>query len=274
VRYIFGQLVLLIFISSFLVGCEVALPTAQGTQPDDLNLPASQPGDISQPTPQDETPTSTPTIVWFPPTSTPTPFPTQELVPTPEMRPGVGAVILTDDFSTANSWSLGTSGEGRAALSKNELTLAIGPTAAKDYILSLRQEPQLSDFYAEITASPSLCRGGDEYGLLVRAASTQDYYRFALTCNGQARVDRIIQNNTTSPQPWVDGAVPPGAPSTSRIAVWAVGREMRFFVNDEYVFTINDPLLPQGSLGVFARSVNDNAVTINFSNLIIREVTP
>lgn len=154
------------------------------------------------------------------------------------------------------------------------MTLAIGPSASKDYILSLREEPVLGDFYAEITASPSLCRGSDEYGLLVRAASSTDYYRFALSCSGQARLDRIIQNQTTSPQPWVEGVVPPGAPNSYRLAVWAAGREMRFFVNEEYLFTVSDPLLPSGTIGVFARSVNENAVTINFSNLIIYDIIP
>jgi hypothetical protein len=47
---------------------------------------------------------------------------------------------------------------------------------------------------------------------------------------------------------------------------------MRFFVNDEYQFTINDPMLPSGSVGVFARSRGENAVTVNFSELVIREI--
>lgn len=217
-------------------------------------------------------PAPTATIVWFPPTPTPSPFPTQVITPTPEMRPGLGQVILTDDFSDPSAWMLNSAGDTRAALSRGELTLAIAPTTSRDYIISLREEPLLSDFYMEITASLSMCRGEDEYGILIRAGSPQDYYRLALRCSSQARLDRIIQGQTTSPQPWVlSGAVPPGAPGFSRIAVWAVGKEMRFFVNNEYLFTVSDPMLSQGSLGVFARSVGENAVTINFSDLIVRE---
>jgi hypothetical protein len=269
------RLILLIIYSAFISGCTALSFADPGTGVEEAGSPNQELEETASMAVLEEIPTPTPTIVWFPPTATPTPFSTLAPQPTPEMRPGLGAVILEDDFSTATAWSLGSTGQARAALSKNELTLAIAPTVEKDYILSLREEPQLSDFYAEITASPSMCRGDDEYGLLVRAASSQDYYRLALTCSGKTRLDRIIKNQTTSPQPWVEtGAVPPGAPSTSRLAVWAVGKEMRFFVNDEYLFTVNDSLLPRGGLGVFARSVNDNAVTINFSNLIIKEVTP
>jgi hypothetical protein len=70
----------------------------------------------------------------------------------------------------------------------------------------------------------------------------------------------------------LSGAVPPGAPSISRLAVWVKGKEMRFFVNEEYQFTVSDPMLPEGTIGVFARSAGDNAVTINYSELVIRSI--
>jgi hypothetical protein len=47
---------------------------------------------------------------------------------------------------------------------------------------------------------------------------------------------------------------------------------MRFFVNDEYQFTVSDPLLPAGSLGVFARSAGDMDVTVSFTDLIVRDI--
>ncbi|HEX9617035.1 MAG TPA: hypothetical protein VGA03_06430 [Anaerolineales bacterium] len=217
------------------------------------------------------TPTPTPTIVWFPPTATPTPFPTPQVTPTPDYRPGLGEILLTDDFSSGEAWSLGRTSAGGAALGKNELTIALSEPGA--YVASLREAPVLRDFYLEITASPSLCRSADEYGLLLRASSLRDFYRFSLSCDGQVRLDRLVNGTASSPQPWtLSGAFPPGAPSISRLAIWAKEKEMRFFVNEEYQFTVSDPMLPSGSIGVFARSAGDNAVTINFSELIIREI--
>jgi hypothetical protein len=64
----------------------------------------------------------------------------------------------------------------------------------------------------------------------------------------------------------------PGAPNTARLGVWVVGKEMRFFANDLYLFTVNDSTIPAGALGVFARAAGDLAVTVNFSQLIVREV--
>jgi len=47
---------------------------------------------------------------------------------------------------------------------------------------------------------------------------------------------------------------------------------MRFFVNDQYQFTVSDPLLPGGNLGVFARSGGEMDVTVSFTDLIVRDI--
>jgi len=187
------------------------------------------------------------------------------------MRPGLGVTLLQDDFSQADHWLLSDAVTGRVALGKHELTLAIA--SEKLYLYSLRDQPVLTDFYLEITASPTLCRGADEYGLLLRVSPALDFYRFSLSCDGRARLDRVYHNQASSPQPWMEsGAVPPGAPSISRLGVWAVGKEMRFFANDQYLFTVKDPLLEAGAVGVFARSTGEGALTVSFSDLVVRRV--
>jgi len=239
-------------------------------------LSACMPGEILSPvfentlTPT-QTSTPTATVEWFPATATPTMVPTFPMTPTPEYHPDMGEVLLSDDFSDPGSWTLGQTSSGNIALGINELTIAIAEPKAYDY--SVRQEPILGDFYLEITTSPTLCQGEDQYGILLRMSSPGDFYRYALSCDGRVRLDRIVQGTATSPQPWTNsGAVPPGAPITSRLGVWARGNEMRFFINDQYQFTVTDPLLQSGNLGVFARSMGETAVTVNFSDLIIRQL--
>jgi len=190
---------------------------------------------------------------------------------TPDYHPNLGEIILSDDFSAPGPWTLGKTSSGNIALGVNELTIAIAEPKAYDY--SLRQEPILGDFYLELTTSPTLCQGEDQYGILLRMASPGDFYRYSLSCDGRVRLDRIVQGAATSPQPWTkSGSVPPGAPITSRLGVWARGNEMRFFINDQYQFTVTDPLLQSGNLGVFARSMGETAVTVNFSDLVVRQI--
>jgi hypothetical protein len=215
--------------------------------------------------------TATPTIIWFPATPTFTPYPTLELLPTEDQRPPIGELIFEDDFTDSEDWLLTNSPVGSVALGNNELTIAIN--ASNTYFYSVRQDWLLTDFYLEITASPNMCRQMDEYGVLLRVTPAMDFYRFSLSCNGQVRLDRIYGGAASSPQPWMmSGAVPPGAPSTSRLGAWLSGDEMRFFVNDRYQFTVQDPLISSGGIGVFARSTVDWPTTINFSGLKIYSI--
>jgi len=218
------------------------------------------------------TETLTPTVVWFPSTPTHTPLPTVTvgLNSTAEAQPELGSIILSDDFDQAEFWTLGSLPAGNMALGVSELTLAV--SQERGYLFSQRLGIELSDYYLEITASPSICRGEDEYGVLIRISQSLDFFRFGLSCSGYARLDRFYQGQASSPQPpTLSGAVPPGAPSSSRLSILAKGKEMVFYANGERLFSVSDASLLSGGVGVFVRASGPDIVTVNFSNLVIYE---
>jgi hypothetical protein len=225
-------------------------------------------------TPLPPTSTSTATTVWFPSTATYTPLPTvtYSITPTLDTHPSYGNLLFTDDFSDQAQWNLGRSSAGNIALGKKEISLAINQP--RGYLSTLRQNTVLDDFYLEITASPSICRGKDEYGLLLRVSPSLDFFRFGLTCNGEARLDRILDGHASSLQPLImNGAIPPGAPSNSRLSVWAKGPRLLFYVNGEYLFSAQDTSLLVGGFGIFDRSSCEDIVTVNFSELVVYQVS-
>ncbi len=214
---------------------------------------------------------STPTIVWFPPTETPTPQLVVTQEPTPERKPGVANLELSDSFTSPSLWNPAVSEDAAVSLGNSRLTIAAqaGVSAYR-----VRQGPVLTNFYAEVTARPSLCRGSDEYGLLFRAPSNVAYYAFALSCNGTSRAERMRFTRSYplhTPVPSAD--VPLGAPGEVRIGVWVSGSEMRFFLNGRYQFSVTDNAYKAGAVGVFARSVGETPVTVLFSDLSVYDVT-
>ena len=237
------------------------------------------PAPVETPTPT-STGTSTPTIIWFPPTNTPTEFPTQTIVPTEEYHTGVGDLIFSDSFDSLAGtgttpqpklWDTSTSSWASATLNRNRLVLSItgqGPVS----LTSMRSQPALLDFYAEATVTVSLCSGKDQYGMVFRSASG-GYYRFVLSCEGQVRLDRASSGSLSSQMEWLtSGDAPDGAQSEVKIGVWALGSEMRFYLNDHYQFTKSD-LLPQaGSLGFFIYANKTTPVTVSFSDLKVYSV--
>jgi hypothetical protein len=238
-----------------------------------ISAPTTFPPLPSQTLTPSETPTAT--IVWFPPTATytPLPSPTPNLEPTENLQSDHGKLIFQDGFNQPELWMNGKMTSGSIAFGKGELSLGVSQT--EGYLYSLREATSIGDFFLEITASPSICRAGDEYGVLFRVSPALDFFRFGLNCQGEARLDRLISGTATSPQPpLLSGAVPPGAPSSSRLGIWASGKEMRFYVNDQYQFTVRDASLLSGGLGVFARASGEEAMSVNFSALEVYEVSP
>ena len=211
---------------------------------------------------------ATATIVWFPPSATPTLMAFPTYTGTPEMSPGIGGRTLRDDFSDEAVWDTAASENASAAIAKNRLALAVQPGY---YVSSMRRELPLSDFYAEITARPSLCRGEDNYGVIVRGVGSS-FYRFVLTCNGQIRGERISGGTRLPLQEPVPSGDAPRPPGEVRIGVWAVGNELRLFLNDRYQFSIVDPSFPIGAFGVFARSAGEEPVSVVFSDLEVYDV--
>ncbi len=212
----------------------------------------------------------TATTVWFPATPTPSPFPTPIVSPTADMRPGIGELLLEDDFSDPLFWPTSTDADGSAQVSNGRLSLVLNET--RSYLFSTRNSPTFRDFYAEITATTSFCRGEDEYGLLVRALDG-DHFRFALSCDGRAKVDRFHNGSLSRQAGWVSSrTIPSIAPGTSRLGVWAGGGQMHFFVNDIYLFSVTDSLLFRGAVGAYVHTSSDRDVSVSFSDLKVWQV--
>jgi hypothetical protein len=218
------------------------------------------------------TQTHTPTIAWFPPTVTPTRYIPPAQTPIQVGFPGLGSILFSDDFAQPELWSTETTPSASANMERNRLILSISGTAGV-YIMTTRRAPLLGDFYAVLTAHLHFCQQEDSYGILFRAMSVNDYYRFDLNCNGQVRLIRLRSGQLTVLQDWTaSGDVPAGAPGEVQIGVWMAGTEMRLFLNDRFQFAADDWLFASGTFGVFARSGAESPLMVSFTDLAVSSV--
>ncbi len=219
-----------------------------------------------------DTQTASPTIVWFPPTDTPTFITTQTLLSTQDQKPGLGDLLFTDIFDQPSMWTTSATAANGATVTRNQLLLSIsgqGPLT----IISLRTQPTLSDFYAEATVKLSLCGGKDQIGMVFRAALGNNYYRFVVSCDGQTRLERMVSDSLLPLNPWLTSSdAPIAAPSEVKLWIWAAGSEMRFFLNDHLQFTYRDTTLHSGTLGFFAYVNGAEPLTASFSDLSVYSV--
>lgn len=208
--------------------------------------------------------TATPTILWFPPTRTPTPLLCPTL--TPEIIPTLSGLIFREDFERPERWTAIAPPSAKFVFEKDHLILSLD--GRRLYAMLLRTEPVLSDFYVQVTVRLNLCRQKDAYGLLFRAASAGDYYRYILNCQGQARLERARGGQVLPLNEWqTSGDVPLGAPGEVKLGVWAREAEMRFFLNDRFQFAVRDILFRSGQVGLFVLSESGASLVVAFSEL-------
>lgn len=207
-------------------------------------------------------------IVWFPATETPALASRVTREPTPEQKPGVGELVIQDDMSSSTHWNAAGSGNAAATVSERGLTISAQPGGPG--VVSLHRSAVFGDMYMEVTARTNLCRDRDAYGIVFRAPNEVAHYRFVSVCDGTAAAERVSLGGPRVLQPPTASAdVPLGAPGEVRLGVWALGSELRFFLNDRYQFTVSDGNYPAGGVGVFVQARGQTPAVVTFSDLAI-----
>jgi hypothetical protein len=233
-----------------------------------------QPG-TPEPTPSitpSLTPSPTPTVEWFPATDTPTPPPSVVASPTVELLEGVGAVTFREEFNSLEEWIVPNTPRGEINLDRGQMNIIV--LEPQTYLTAIRESPDFDSFFAEIDVSTSLCQGKDEYGVIFRAAGPGNFYRYALSCDGKVRLDKLVGGTAVALQPWTPSAsVPQAAPSQATLGILAEDDQLTLFIDRTRQFSITDPELVQGTMGVYARSVSDTAVTVSFTRFVVRGLT-
>jgi hypothetical protein len=217
------------------------------------------------------TPYPTSTVEWFPATHTPTPPPSVVATPTVQLLEGVGSVAFREDFESLDEWMVPNTSRGEINLDRGQMNIII--LEPQTYLTAIRESPEFDSFYAEVEVSTSLCQGKDEYGVIFRAAGPANYYRYALSCDGEVRLEKLVGGSAVALQPWTPSAsVPPAAPSQTTLGILAEGDQLTLFIDQARQFSIADSELVRGTMGVYARSVSETAVTVSFSRFVVREL--
>lgn len=216
--------------------------------------------------------TPSPTIDWFPATPTPTRLPTPVFSPTPNTRPGIGELIYEDDFSDEAMWLRYEAAVGNVSINNNHITLALNE--AEGLIFGIRHTPLITNYYAEITASPNFCEGANEYGLMLRVYGEEiNHYRLSISCDGRARVTRIFNRRALTVIDWFSHPVLPTTyPNSFRLGAWVKDKEIRFFINDFELFSVENAVIVEGAIGVFLRVREQESVSVNFSDLKVYQL--
>mgnify|MGYP003744141227 CR=1 FL=1 len=220
------------------------------------------------------TTTPTPTIDWFPATPTSTLMAIASATPQPTREGqmiGLTELLAEDNFADPDSWETRQSESGNIAYGNQNLTLAVAKPSTS--VLSLSQYALPEDFAVEMTIQASLCAPEDQIGILFWHQSNSDYFRLLLNCSGQYRLELIQGGQSFVLYDWERATqMQLAIPSTNRIGMRVYRGQFQFYINDRFQFEAEIAKDETGSLGIFARTISGNAMTVRFSDLKIYNV--
>ncbi|MGH2523493.1 MAG: hypothetical protein ACRDH2_13395 [Anaerolineales bacterium] len=267
-------------------GCVSAVMVAACGAGQATNTPppteATQAGPVAAPSLDSPPPvllTPTPRLVTVVPSPTLGRTPTPADVPaTPDPNQGVGDVIYEDklDGSTGWDWAALSDEAASFSISGGQLNaVMMQPNLGPRFTVG--PEVKIGDQQVSVIARANLCYENDEYGLMFRFSLTtsRNYngYIFKLSCGGQARLELMRDEQTIVLVDWTPSpAIVRGAPAENRMLVWAAQAEMRFYVNDKYLFSANDPTYSAGFYGFYLRDRTAGGLSVSFADLVAREV--
>jgi len=245
-----------------------ATPTVQPTV--GISVPTVTPQPVNTSTP--EPAAATPTLA---PTGTPT------APPTPDPNEGVGDVIYSDKLDGTGGWlwtyedDAAKFGVAPAEKQLNSIAKRNGTwrfTISNDVINVGNQQ-------LRVTARPTVCAEQDQYALLFRgrvldeAASLYSYYAFKLRCDGSARLEKLEGPDTVVIVNWVQSsAIQTGVNVENTLMVWANKDQMRFYVNDQFLFEAVDGSLAEGFYGFYLFDRTNGNMAVSWKNLEARAI--
>lgn len=246
----------LFFLSLLLSGCMINTSTPAPTRIEMTSL--------ATPSPTFAFPTIVPTATLLP-----SPIP----VATVDPVAGLGGEIFRDTFDINRGWQLSEDEYGATSIFGERLIITIREARSFRYTIAPTQP--LTDFYLEIEVRPDLCQSDDEFGVIFRVNAQIEHYRFAVKCNGQARVTRVLQDGSRALTPVTDTpSVIAGPMAVNKLALRAMDDQFLFWINGVEVFSLRDVSINQGLVGAYVRTGRENLATISFDNLLIRELKP
>ena len=255
------------------------LPTQVPPTETEVAVVPTEPVVVTPTTTAEPTNTATPA----PPTATATPLtpPTATVPPTPDPNEGVGDVVFHDALDGTGNWYWTFDDDAASfgvSIEQKQLNTVAKQSGTWRFVIS-NDTVKVGNQQIRVNAHTNVCADADEYALLFRgnldaATSAYNFYVFKLRCDGSARVELMQGTNVTVLVDWTASpAIKSGANADNAITVWANKDQMRFYVNDQYLFSAQDATLAAGFYGFFLFDHTNANMSVSWKGLEAKAIT-
>jgi hypothetical protein len=216
--------------------------------------------------------TLTPTIQWFPVTSTPVYEARATATPNPAASPNYDALIFSDQAVMKKNWAGMQNTMGSVVVNDDSITLSVN--SPRGSVTAFRGNTTLDNYYFESVMLVGLCKNGDQVGILFRATGSQSYYRLLFKCDGAVSLQQVIGSEPANLIDWsLSNQIGPGLNTPVKVGVWVYGKTIRIYLNDSLFFETSNSTFYNGGIGFYAKAVGETNVTVNFASISVYEVS-
>ena len=210
-----------------------------------------------------ETPNAPATPVTVAPTSTALVV-VQPADSTPLSQADIGKLLFTEIFAPGDYWNqTGTNNNSKIEITQDRLQISLTQAPAISWSVNAFRS---ANFYFQGTAEPRNCITGDYYGLVFRYKDDANLYLFGVSCSGEYRVLRRNNGDYSVLADFTANAAVLTGNKQNLLGVHAQGADLKFYVNDIRVGSINDGAAAEGFFGFFAKTEGNPGLQVYFDD--------
>jgi len=202
--------------------------------------------------------------------NTPTP-----VAPT-EAQPGTGAVLLIDDFSSAQ-WGTGTDADSSVEYASEALQMIV---FTKNHFIRSRPDNQdYQNVHMEVTVINNDTDSTTAFGLMCnqQAGDDSSFYYFAMTPAGQYAIAKAAAGQTdvflTNNDEWASSELISKDASSYRVGADCGNGNLTLYVDGQQIASVPDSSYTNGGVGVFTWSGEEVAsANVSFDDFAMTEL--
>jgi hypothetical protein len=177
-------------------------------------------------------------------------------------------ILLQDDFSDINSGFPQDRSDGGVA-DYEDGGYRIFVNIDNTYYWGHPDKLMNMDVKVEVDAKVLGGPENNEYGVICRHLTDEEYYYFTVSSQGYAIIGKLNADGyTTLAEEQTNGMVNPGS-ETNHLTAICKGSDLTFLVNGKQALTAKDSEITLGDVGLIAGTYDEPNVDVMFDNLLV-----
>jgi pSer/pThr/pTyr-binding forkhead associated (FHA) protein len=174
-------------------------------------------------------------------------------------------LLYEDDFSDSSSgWDDAFDRYTTKQYGNNKYYIEITTSNLVAWGLANRN---VADFRLQVDAAQESGPNNNGYGVLFRFQDRDNFYRFDISGDGFFLLSKFHAGEWVTLIPWTASSAINVGQSANRLAVEAIGSQIRVYANDTLLAEVEDDTLTAGNFGFFASTFSDSGLTISFDDI-------